>query len=90
LHGVPTDRTVYQDERSEVSNTRPTTAGTQRRVIANGAVTDRQVLYVFAATGRKGIGRPGHAYVKTLIDGGVPVLAASKLVGHSDSKTTER
>jgi hypothetical protein len=28
--------------------------------------------------------------VKTLIDGGVPVLAASKLVGHSDTKTTER
>ena len=43
-----------------------------------------------------GIGRPvhphelRHLYVKTLIDGGVPVLAASKLVGHSDTKTTER
>ncbi len=59
-------------------------------------ITDRQVRYVFAATGRKGIGRPvhphelRHLYVKTLIDGGVPVLAASKLVGHSDTKTTER
>ncbi len=58
--------------------------------------TDRQVRYVFAATGRRGIGRPVHAhelrhlYVKTLIDGGVPVLAASKLVGHSDTRTTER
>ena len=58
--------------------------------------TDRQVRYVFAATGRKGTGRPvhahelRHAYVKTLIDGCVPVLAASKLVGHSDTKTTER
>ena len=25
-----------------------------------------------------------------VIDGGVPAIAASKLVGHSDSKTTER
>ena len=59
-------------------------------------ITDRQVRYVFAAAGRRGIGRPvnphelRHLYVKTLIDGGVPVLAASKLVGHSDTKTTER
>ena len=59
-------------------------------------ITDRRVRYVFAAAGRKGNGRPAHPhelrhlYVKTLIDGGVPVLAASKLVGHSDTKTTER
>ena len=59
-------------------------------------ITDRQVRYVFAAAGRRGIGRPvhphelRHLYVKTLIDGGVPVLAASKLVGHSDTKTTEQ
>ncbi len=59
-------------------------------------ITDRQVRYVFAAAGKRGIGRPvhphelRHLYVKTLIDGGVPVLAASKLVGHSDTKTTER
>jgi len=60
------------------------------------SITDRQVRYVFAAAGKRGIGRPvhphelRHLYVKTLIDGGVPVLAASKLVGHSDAKTTER
>ncbi len=65
----------------------------QERVFS---ITDRQVRYVFAAAGRRGIGRPvhphelRHLYVKTLIDGGVPVLAASKLVGHSDTKTTER
>jgi len=59
-------------------------------------ITDRQVRYVFAAAGKRGIGRPvhphelRHLYVKTLIDGGVPVLVASKLVGHSDTKTTER
>ena len=55
------------------------------------SITDRQVRYVFAAAGQRGIGCPvhphelRHLYVKTLIDGGVPVLAASKLV-----KTTER
>ena len=59
-------------------------------------ITDRQVRYVFAAAGKRGIGRPvhphelRHLYVKTLIDGGVPVLAASKLVGHTDTKTNER
>lgn len=59
-------------------------------------ISDRQVRYVFAATGRRGIGRPvhghelRHAYVKTLIDGCVTVLAASKLVGRSDTKATER
>lgn len=60
------------------------------------SITDRQVRYVFAAVGERGIGRPvhphelRHLYVATLINGGVPVVAASKLVGHSDSKTTER
>ena len=59
-------------------------------------ITDRQLRYIFAAAGEKSISRPVHPhellhlYVKTLIDGGVPVLAASKLVGHSDSSTTER
>ena len=58
------------------------------------SITDRQVRYVFAAA-EKGIRRQvhphelRHLYVKTLIDGGVPVVA-SKLVGHSDSRTTER
>ena len=67
--------------------------GAESRVFS---ITDRQVRYVFASAGEKGIGRPvhphelRHLYVKTLIDGGVPVLAASKLVGHSDSSTTER
>ena len=72
---------------------------TGNRIAPEGRVfpiTDRQVRYVFAAAGRRGIARPvhppelRHLYVKTLIDGGVPVLAASKLVGHSDTKTTER
>lgn len=60
------------------------------------SITDRQVRYVFAAAGEKGIGRPvhphemRHLYVKTLIDGGVPVLSAAKLVGHDDSRTTEK
>ena len=59
-------------------------------------ITDRQIRYVFSAAGNRGLGRPVHThelrhlYVKTLIDGGVPVLAVSKLVGHSDTKTTEQ
>ena len=31
-----------------------------------------------------------HVSLGMVVDGGVPVLAASKLVGHSDTKTTER
>lgn len=67
--------------------------GSESRVFS---ITDRQVRYVFASAGEKSISRPvhphelRHLYVKTLIDGGVPVLAASKLVGHSDTSTTER
>ena len=55
---------------------------TGNRIVPGGRVfpiTDSQVRYVFAAAGEKGIGRPvhphelRHLYVKTLIDGGVPV-----------------
>ncbi len=56
-------------------------------------ITDRLDRYVLAAlAGRASAATHElrHLYVKTLIDGGVPVLAASKLVGHSDTKTTER
>ena len=31
-----------------------------------------------------------HLYVKTLLDGGVPAPAAAKMVGHTDSRTTEK
>ena len=31
-----------------------------------------------------------HLYVKTLLDGGLPVSAAAKMVGHADSRTTEK
>jgi len=58
-------------------------------------ITDRALRYSFAKAGRSSLGRPvhphelRHLFVKTLIDGGVPVLAASKLVGHSDPRTTQ-
>ena len=29
-------------------------------------------------------------YIKTLLDGGIPVAAAAKMVGHEDSRTTEK
>lgn len=57
-------------------------------------ITDRALRYAFEKAGLKTIGRAvtphemRHLYVKTLIDGGVPVIAAAKLVGHSDPKTT--
>ena len=60
------------------------------------SITDRQVRYVFATAGVKSLGRTvhphelRHLYVKTLLDSGVPVIAASKMVGHADPRTTTR
>ena len=54
----------------------------------------RAVGYIFAKAGRTAIGRPVHPhefrglYTKTLIDGGLPVEAAAKMLGHSDIRTT--
>lgn len=59
-------------------------------------ISHRQVENVFAAAGGKALGRrvkPHELrglYIKTLLDGGVPVVAAAKMVGHASSKTTER
>ena len=58
------------------------------------AVSDRQVRRVFAEAGRRGIGRPVHPhelrglYIKTMLDGGLPVAVAAKMVGHADVRTT--
>lgn len=59
------------------------------------AITDRALRYAFEKAGLKTLGRSvhphelRHLFAKTLIDGGVPVLAASKLMGHTNPKTTE-
>ena len=60
------------------------------------SISDRTLRYAFEKAGRKTLGRSvhphelRHLYVKTLIDGGVPVLVASKLVGHSDPRVTQQ
>ena len=54
----------------------------------------RAVGYIFAKAGKAAIGRPVHPhefrglYTKTLIDGGLPVEAAAKMLGHDDIRTT--
>lgn len=59
-------------------------------------MTARNFGYICTRAGWKALGRPlhphelRHLFVKTLIDGGVPVMAASKLVGHSDPKITQQ
>lgn len=56
----------------------------------------RRVEYIIRDAGRQALGRDVHPhelrglYIKTLLDGGVPAPMAAKLVGHADSKTTER
>ena len=57
-------------------------------------ITSRMVRYIFEKAGKTAIGRPVHPhefrglYTKTLIDGGLPVEAAAKMLGHDDTKTT--
>ena len=57
-------------------------------------VSDRQVRRVFATAGLKALGRAVHPherrglYIKSLIDGGLPLEATAKMVGHEDPKTT--
>ena len=57
-------------------------------------IGDRMVRYIFAKAGQTAIGRPvhphefRHLYTKTLIDGGLPVEAAAKMLGHDDIRTT--
>lgn len=54
----------------------------------------RMVGYIFAQAGLLALGRPVSPhefrglYIKTLLDGGLPVAAAAKMVGHADPKTT--
>lgn len=59
-------------------------------------ISDRQVRNIFYQAGLKAIGRRvhphefRHLYTKTLIDGGLPPVVAAKMLGHADSRTTER
>jgi integrase len=59
-------------------------------------ITDRQVRNVFAAAGLSAIGRRVHPhelrglYIKWLMDAGLNVSAAAKMVGHEDVRTTQK
>lgn len=59
-------------------------------------ITDRTVRNIFYRAGEQAIGRRvsphefRSLYIKTLIDGGLPVAAAAKMVGHADPKTTQK
>ena len=60
------------------------------------AVTARQVQRFVRAAGIKALGRPVHPhqlrklYATTLIHNDIPVAVAAKMLGHSDSRTTEQ
>ncbi len=58
-------------------------------------ITQRGLRFIFDKTGRESIGRPispkafRSFFVQTMVDGGVPLPMASKMVGHEDVKTTQ-
>ena len=55
----------------------------------------RGLRFVFAKAGIASIGRPVQPkefrsfFVQTMVDGGVPMAMASKMVGHEDIRTTQ-
>lgn len=60
------------------------------------SITARTVRNIFYRAGKQAIGRriSPHEfrglYIKTLIDGGLPVEATAKMVGHADPRTTQK
>lgn len=60
-----------------------------------GKLTARGLRFVFEKAGIAAIGRPVQPkefrsfFVQTMVDGGVPVAMASKMVGHEDIRTTQ-
>ena len=58
-------------------------------------ITARGLRFVFEKTGRQSIGRKVSSrdfrsfFVQTMVDGGVPMSMASKMVGHEDIRTTQ-
>ncbi len=61
-----------------------------------GKISHRGLAFVFAKAGIASIGRPVQPkefrsfFVQTMVDGGVPMAMASKMVGHEDVRTTQR
>lgn len=67
-------------------------AGTSR---GSHKITARGLRFVFEKAGIASIGRPVQPkefrsfFVQTMVDGGVPMAMASKMVGHEDIRTTQ-
>lgn len=59
-------------------------------------ISARQYERVFKAAAQQALNRDAHPhqlrhlYAKLLIDAGIPVAAAAKMLGHANSKTTEQ
>ena len=59
-------------------------------------ITHRGLAFAFAKAGIAALGRPVQPkefrafFVQTMVDGGVPMAMASKMVGHNDIKTTQK
>ena len=59
-------------------------------------ITARGLRFVFEKAGMASIGRPVEPkefrtfFVQTMVDGGIPLAIAAKMVGHDDIKTTQR
>ena len=58
-------------------------------------ITARGLRFIFDKTGHAALGRPikprdfRTLFVQTMVDGGVPLAMASKMVGHEDVRTTQ-
>ncbi len=59
-------------------------------------ITARGLRFVFEKVGMASIGRPVQPkefrtfFVQTMVDGGIPIAIAAKMVGHDDPRTTQR
>lgn len=59
-------------------------------------ITARGLRFVFAKAGTESLGRPVQPkefrsfFVQTMVDGGVPMAMASKVVGYEDTRTTQK
>ena len=65
------------------------------RLRGSNKITTRGLRFVFDKAGTASIGRPVQPkefrsfFVKSMVDGGVPMAMASKMVGHEDIRTTQ-
>ena len=69
--------------------------GNEGKSRGSNKITARGLRFVFDKAGNASIGRPVRPkefrsfFVQTMVDGGVPMAMASKMVGHEDIRTTQ-